>query len=288
MRTIALALVVVAVAACGLTQPGSSEVGVKRTPAAPTSTSIDPQQRALSQAIARSGAVVLPVYFVRKGELAVAVRRLPADVNVVRRAVDALVSGPTTAEQAAGLSTAVPSLSRVRTMRLEQGDVAVVDLTGSFAALGPSNSAELRLAQIVYTVTTFPVSVSFYIDGRPAKAIAGLVLPDRPLTRDDFAQVVPAVLVDSIGPGQAVTTGTVISGSTALRGTDLVVRLTDATGRVLYQGQGRSDDARGERHAFRVVSQFRRVAAGPGTVTVTAATPDGAPALVVSVPIQLR
>ena len=133
---------------------------------------------------------------------------LPADVNIVNNALGSLLQGPTEAEQQAGLSTAIPALSKVRGTAL-MGDVAVVNLSGSFSALGPQASPQLRLAQIVYTVTVFPVRVLFQIDGQPARAIGGFILPDRPLTRDDFADWAPPILLESVGPQEVLTPATV-------------------------------------------------------------------------------
>ena len=52
-------------------------------------------------------------------------------------------------------------------------DVVVINVSGSFAALGPVASTELRLAPIVYTVSMFPVRVLLQIDGQPARSSAG-------------------------------------------------------------------------------------------------------------------
>ncbi|HEY8092372.1 MAG TPA: GerMN domain-containing protein, partial [Acidimicrobiales bacterium] len=175
----------------------------------------------------------LPIYFVRDGKLGVARRSLPADLNLVNNTLGSLLAGPTPSEEQAGLSTAIPSLTRVQSTTL-MDDVAVVNLTGSFSALGPQTSPELRLAQIVYTLSSFPVRVQFQIDGQTARAVGGFALPDRPLTRDDFAAWAPPILVESVGPGEVLTAASVISGSTAVAGAGVGVRVTDASGLVLF------------------------------------------------------
>ncbi len=285
-----LALALALVSSCSLAEPAPRTVAVGAVPnIITTTTALDPQAEALARAIAKSGSVELPVYFVRNGQLGVAVRPLPADLNVVRRAVDALVAGPTLAEAKAGLTTAVPSLTRVRAMRLDAGNVAVVDLTGSFSALGPANSAALRLAQIVYTVTTFPVTVRFYIDGRPAQAIGGYVLPARPLSRDDFSALAPPILLESVGPGQLVAPGKDVSGTTTSAGAPLGIKLTDAGGHVLFQGQAESAIDGGVRHSFRAAVLYKPVKSGPGMLTISELAPaPGTKPLVVAVPVMLR
>ena len=222
----------------------------------------------------------------RDGKLGVARRQLPADANIVGNALEALLGGPSSAETGAGLSTAIPDLTRVRSTGL-MGDVLVVNLSGSFSALGPQFSSELRVAQIVYTVSVFPVRVLFQIDGQPARAIGGFILPDRPVTRDDFASWAPPVLVETIGPNERLTPTTPISGSTAAAGTGVGIRVTDAAGNVLYEGTTLSAKGRGVRHAFETAAPFT-AAPGPGVLTVSELNP--APftqPLVLTIPVQL-
>ena len=203
----------------------------------------------------------------RDGKLGVARRALPADAKIVDNALGALLQGPSEAETAAGLTTAVPGLTRVRSTAL-MGDVLVVDLSGSFSTLGPPGSSELRLAQIVYTVSVFPVRVLFHIDGQPARAVGGYILPDRPVTRDDFAAWAPPVLVESVGPEDVLTNGTEISGSTAVADTGVGMRISDAAGQVLFEGITRSTRDDGLRHPFRAAAPFLLSQPGPGTLTV--------------------
>jgi hypothetical protein len=225
---------------------------------------------------------------VRAGQLGAAVRTFPADPDIVARAVDALLAGPTDIEVAAGLSSAVPSLSKVRSMTLGDGNVVTVDLTGSFASLGPANSAPLRLAQIVYTITTFPVTVRFQIDGQTAKAIGGYILPDRPLSRDDFVAWAPPILLESVGPGQTLEPGRDISGSTGSAGAQVGVQLTDAAGNVIFQGSASASDEPGLRHFFRTAAQFSVTSPGPGTLTLSELTPSaGSTPVVLAVPVEL-
>ena len=222
----------------------------------------------------------------RDGKLGVARRQLPADVNIVTNALDSLLAGPSAAETDAGLSTAIPNLTRVRGTGL-MGDVLVVNLSGSYSALGPQFSSELRVAQIVYTVSVFPVRVLFQIDGQPARAIGGFILPDRPVTRDDFASWAPPVLVETIGPNERLTPTTPISGSTAAAGTGVGIRVTDAAGNVVYEGSTTSAKGRGVRHAFETAAPFT-AAPGPGTLTVSELNPaPSTQPLVLTIPVQL-
>ena len=290
-RSLAAVLVVAVTAsvgaACGTT--GGSGVTVSAGarsettgPAAPT------QPVATTTAPAITGpSAQLPLYFVRDGKLAVGRRFLPADVNLVNHALSSLLAGPTEAEAAAGMSTAIPSLTRVHSTAV-MGDVVVINVSGSFAALGPVASSELRLAQIVYTVSVFPVRVLLQIDGQPARSIGGFVLPDRPLTRDDFAPWTPPVLLESVGPDDVLTAATEISGTVAAANANIGVRVTDAAGQVLFEGTTRSARGKGARHLFRTSAAFVPNPPGPGTLTVWELEPEpGATPVVLTLPVQL-
>lgn len=100
-------------------------------------------------------------------------------------AMNALLAGPTDAERAAGLVTAIPAGTRLRGVDI-RGSVAIVDLSGEIESGGGSSSMLGRLWQIVYTATQFPRTrqVRILIDGREREALGGEgVLIDRPLSR---------------------------------------------------------------------------------------------------------
>ncbi|MDQ7819965.1 MAG: GerMN domain-containing protein [Armatimonadota bacterium] len=103
----------------------------------------------------------------------------------LRGALQALLSGPTADERARGLTTAIPSGTRLRGLRIEDGMV-VVDLSGEVASGGGTASMLGRLWQIVYTATQIPTvpRVRLLIDGQAREALGGEgVLIDRPLSR---------------------------------------------------------------------------------------------------------
>lgn len=103
----------------------------------------------------------------------------------LRAAMNALLAGPTDAERAAGLLTAIPPGTRLRGVEI-RGRVAYVDLSGDVESGGGSSSMLGRLWQIVYTATQFPRvrQVRILIDGQERGALGGEgVLIDRPLAR---------------------------------------------------------------------------------------------------------
>jgi spore germination protein GerM len=79
-----------------------------------------------------------------------------------------LLAGPTGPERAAGVRTAIPSGTRVLSLRVSR-NTATVNLSERFAAnAGDSRGTVLRLAQVVYTLTAVPGirTVLIQISGR--------------------------------------------------------------------------------------------------------------------------
>lgn len=120
------------------------------------------------------------VYLVRSDEqtltLEGVVRRLrPADdVAGARAAVAALAEGPTPAEAARGLSSELPTSTRVLDVFWDE-DVLVVDLSEDVTRGGGSASMIGRLAQLTYTLTQ-PAgvdAVELRLEGEPVDAWGG-------------------------------------------------------------------------------------------------------------------
>ena len=108
-------------------------------------------------------------------------------------AVSALLAGPTREERSAGVGSQVPVGTILRDVHV-RGGIATVDLSGRFDDGGGSLSMELRLAQVVYTLTEFPQveAVVFELDGKPVSVFSAEEISiDRPLRRGDFAALVP-------------------------------------------------------------------------------------------------
>ncbi len=109
-------------------------------------------------------------------------------------AVRALLAGPTLDERAAGIATAIPADTRLLGISIARG-VATVDLTSEYQSGGGSLSMEVRLGQVVYTLTQFPTvrGVLFELDGAPVNVFSseGIVL-DHPVGRADYRDLRPA------------------------------------------------------------------------------------------------
>jgi len=107
--------------------------------------------------------------------------------------VRGLLAGPTAAERRRGLSSTVPSGSRLLGLTVK-GGLATVDLSSRFASGGGSASMNARLAQLVYTLTAVAgvERVNLRLEGRLVRVFSseGLLLY-QPLRRSDYAEFIP-------------------------------------------------------------------------------------------------
>jgi len=140
------------------------------------------------------------IYLIQDASYAVAATRVvPATPEVAGNALRALIAGPTEAERDEGLSSAVPEDTLLLGVVIADG-MATVDLGREFEAGGGSFAMLGRLAQVVYTLTQFPTvnAVQFRLDGEPITVFSGEgILLEKPVTRGDYASVLPLVPVPS-------------------------------------------------------------------------------------------
>jgi sporulation and spore germination protein len=132
---------------------------------------------------------------VRDGRLVETLRTHKPTRRVATAALEALLAGPTKNERASGLTTAIPGDSRLLGVTIANG-VAHVDLTSDFESAAGSRALQLRLAQVVYTVTQFPTvkAVRFSLDGSPVSVVSGSgSVVDRAVGRDAYAGLAPVV-----------------------------------------------------------------------------------------------
>lgn len=139
-----------------------------------------------------AAAATVHVYFAF-GEHGVAVHRQSPAAAPATAAVKALLKGPTAGERGHGLSSAVPTGTRLLGLSVRDR-VASVDLSRRFASGGGSLSMSVRLSQLVYTLTAIRGvdAVSLRVEGRVVRVFSGegLILR-QPLTRAAYAEFVP-------------------------------------------------------------------------------------------------
>lgn len=192
----ALALAVAALAGCG--------VPVDRGPTALSRTGVpfhllDPSAPSTTTTTLTSPVEVPEeIFLFGPAGVLVAVSRAvpssPSSQDLLATILGALVDGPTEAETALGLQSAVPPQTSVLGASIGPGGVATVDLAGAFAQL--VGQAQIQaVAQIVYTATTLPsggvTQVTFQIAGTPIEVpvASGAQVPI--VNRSDFATFAP-------------------------------------------------------------------------------------------------
>jgi len=175
--------------------------------------------------------VAARVYFLRDGKVAPVARTLPAlDPSDLTQA---LLDGPTSAERAIGLTTAIPK------------GTAPIPIRGN----------PLGLAQYAYTLTQ-------------ADPTGSVRLGSKSYTRADFEDFTPAILVESPLPFTHVTSPLHMTGTANTYEATFQYELEDASGKVLAKHFVTATSGNGIRGTFDVAIPFTVSAATGGTLTV--------------------
>jgi spore germination protein GerM len=147
---------------------------------------------AIGTAAPAATSATVHVYFLH-AEHGVAVHRVAPARTPATTAVRGLLAGPTAAERHRGLSSTVPSGSRLLGLTVKHG-LATVDLSSRFASGGGSASMNWRLAQLVYTLTAVAGvdRVNLRLQGRLVRVFSGEgLLLRQPLRRSDYPEFIP-------------------------------------------------------------------------------------------------
>jgi hypothetical protein len=233
----------------------------------------------------------LEVWFARGDELVSVRRTHEATPRVATAAIGELLGGPTQAERASGLQTAIPAGTRLRGISIDRG-VATIDLTSEYQSGGGLLSMQVRLGQVVYTLTQFPTvkSVSFRLDGTPVNVFSseGIVL-SHPVGRGDYKDLLPPIVVSQPAPGSRVTSPVTVSGSANVFEANVTVQVLDADGRVVGHTFTTATCGTGCRGTYSVDVRFRSGREQRGTIVVSDddAAGVGKPPHEVRVPVVL-
>jgi hypothetical protein len=194
--------------------------------------------------LAPDGLRALSVYFgdANAERLVPVTRYLDPDSGLARGAVFALFAGPGPADQARGLTSAVPPGSRLLGITVRDS-IATVDLARVFESGAGATSVRMRLAQLVYTLSRVPGvrSVRVWLEGHPVETFSGegLEIPE-PLTRADFPDFAPydedppVVLLEPV-PGSLVGEPVRVRGTANVFEAHVGLRVRDAGGSVIVQ-----------------------------------------------------
>ena len=231
-----LAAVVLVTAGCG-----SSSKDVLTTTGTTTTRSASTTSTTTSAAAPTVTRVTL--YFLQGGELAAVQREIPATRAVGLAALGALAAGPVE-----GLATDLPAGTKFASLTVSGG-------TARVSVTPPLGAARPAIAQIVYTLTQFP-SIERVVIGE-----------GRTLTRRSDLPALPAILVDSPGYGDTVSSPLPISGTANTFEATYNYELAGG-GKVLAKGFGTATSGSGTRGTFTKTIRFDVASPVPGKLVV--------------------
>lgn len=203
LRVLAGAVTVLAVVAagaltgCGVESSGQARaVDPAQVPYGLVGSTPTPRASLPATATADATPAGAAVYFLQRGRLVgIPVPRPVGDRRVAIGQVIAILSaGPSTAERARALDTAVPTSVQLA-VRDITGTTATIDIQGDQSAI-VNDQGPLAVGQLVLTATSIPGidSVRLTRDGQPVDAqLADGALTARPLTREDFRSLLAGV-----------------------------------------------------------------------------------------------
>ena len=203
-------------------------------------------------------------------------------------ALTALLNGPSSGERHAGLTTDIGPAYRLVRVAV-QGSTAFVDLSSTSTTLALSHR---QIAQIVYTVTQFSTvrDAVLKLNGRRLMPTGEPGNLGRGMTRADFEDVTPAILVESPAVGDAVSSPLSIEGTANTFEATFDAEVRGQDGSLLVRRVVTATSGSGTRGTFRAELTFHP-AAGTTTVELVVYEPSaatGAPLHVVRVPLRLR
>jgi hypothetical protein len=227
------------------------------------------------------------VYFVRNEKLAASARTVTGE-GVGAAALEAVLAGPNETESGIGFSNAVPAGTEVLGVDIA-GGVATVDLNAAFQSGGGSLSMQLRVAQVVATLTQFDTveTVTIRIDGDEVDGIGGEGVPASDLDRTDIEDVTPAILLESPAPGATVSSPLTISGTGNTFEATYQWAVLDADGATLVAGFDMATSGTGTRGTFDTEIDL---GAATGDITLKlfeSSAKDGTEINVVTIPLTV-
>jgi hypothetical protein len=235
-RTISLLAalsLVAALAACG-DDADVDSTGTTVAPTTETTESPDGTEPADTEPDAVESEAL--VYFAWNELIGAASRTVEGD-DVPEAALAALLEGPDGFETDIGMGTEIPDGTELLGVEVD-GGTATVDLSSDFEAGGGSLSMQMRVAQVVFTLTALDdvESVTITLDGDAVDGIGGEGIQADDLTRETFEDLSPAILVESPTPGEDVTSPVTIEGTANTFEATVQYAVTDGEGLIVAEG----------------------------------------------------
>ncbi len=280
-----IVVALLAAAGCG----GDEENAAPPTSSKRTTTTV-PSPASTTSSTVPNATVTYAVYLVQDEALVTAGRTssTPATPEI---ALGALLAGPVgTLEDDLGIRTEIPTATTLHAVTVA-GDVATVDLSRAFESGGGSLSMQARVAQVVFTVTQFDGidRVRFRLDGEPVESIGGEGVMVDGVGRADFANVTPAILVESPTVGESVRSPLHVRGVANTFESTVNYTLTDPDGLIIDEGFTTAAGDAGTLSPFTYDVVFTAPRAGMGSLIVYQVSPaDGSHTDVREVPIRMQ
>ena len=178
--------------------------------------------------------VSFQVWFSQGNRLAPAIATIDATPRVGSAALDALIEGPS---GAGNLTSEVPPNTGVNSLNIE-GGIATVDLSSEFESGNGIPTMGMRLGQLTFTLTQFPTvkRVVLEIEGERVERFSkeGLVI-EKPLTRLDFEDISPAIIVNRPLGESEVSSPVKVSGTANVFEANVLIRIVGSDGEALAE-----------------------------------------------------
>jgi hypothetical protein len=204
---------------------------------------------------------------------------------------DALRAGPYRDEAAAGVTSAFPAEAPYPTDYNYLPAGIYVDLPSEFEAGASTLELRLRLAQFIFTMWAAGEpgpgeGINISIDGEPVDVLSadGTVL-DGPVTREDFADLLPPIIVEVPEIWADVTMPPRIAGTADALAATVKARVLDFDGNVLAEAT--ATPTAGSRGDFSFEIPFELSQCQPGSVQVEGHDADGGSIGLVEIPVWL-
>lgn len=282
-----LGLALLGLGACG-GDDESPETPTAAATATPTPAPPETQQPTPGQTPTPAAELAVSVFFTRDEHIATGGRTVEVPA-VARGAMEELLAGPNAFERDLGMGSEAPAGTRLLDINIANG-LATVDLSREFESGGGSLSMTTRVAQVVYTLTQFETvdRVTIRLDGKDVDAIGGEGVPAKNLTRDDFRDNTPLILVESPAPGAEVRSPLRVSGTSNTFEATVEWLVTDWDGRIVKEGFTTATAGTGTWGTFAFEVDLSGLAPGRITLVVfESSAKDGSPTNVYEVPLTL-
>jgi hypothetical protein len=179
-----------------------------------------------------------------------------------------LLEGPTNAESAADLNSAINPGTRLLGLTISDG-IARVNLDDTFNGEETPSIAVGSLSQIVYTLTQFDSidGVLFEVDGTPLTNFGGYEI-DGAQRRADFGDELPFILVQGPAIGDRVSSPVFISGTADVFEAVVSIEILDQQGRTVASTFTMATCGTGCRGTYEASVRYDVATTQPGTIRV--------------------